>query len=87
MKQDKNKARGFASMSKERRAEISSLGGKAAHAYGTAHKFNSETGKNAGKIGGKKLSENREHMREIGRKGGKVTDKEMHRRIVYGKQF
>ena len=45
--------RGFASMSPERRQVVASLGGKKAHALGTAHKFTSEEGKVAGKLGGK----------------------------------
>lgn len=44
--------KGFASMDPTRRAEIASRGGKAAHAAGTAHKFNSEEGKLAGLKGG-----------------------------------
>ena len=41
--------RGFAALTPERRAEISSLGGKRAHANGTAHKFDSESGRDASK--------------------------------------
>lgn len=41
------KPRGFATMSPERRAEISSRGGKAAHERGTAHHFTSETARAA----------------------------------------
>lgn len=37
--------RGLASMSPEKRREIASLGGKAAHAAGTAHKYTSEEGR------------------------------------------
>lgn len=48
---DKPKSRrGFAAMSPEKREAISSLGGKAAHAKGVAHQFNSETGAVAGRI-------------------------------------
>lgn len=43
------KPRGFAAMTPERRAEISSLGGKRAHANGNAHKFDSESGREAAK--------------------------------------
>jgi len=39
--------RGFASMSAERQREIASAGGKAAHALGHAHQWNSETGRQA----------------------------------------
>jgi hypothetical protein len=34
-----NSRRGFASMAPEKRSRIASLGGKAAHAQGTAHRF------------------------------------------------
>ena len=43
---------GFAAISLERQREIASLGGKAAHAKGTAHKFTSEQARTAGRKGG-----------------------------------
>jgi uncharacterized protein len=46
------KLRGFAAMSKERQKEIASLGGKMAHQRGTAHQFDTEAAKAAGKKGG-----------------------------------
>jgi len=46
MSEEKQK-RGFASLSPERLHEISVRGGKAAHAQGKAHKFNSVTGHKA----------------------------------------
>lgn len=45
--------RGFAAMSPERRAQISRLGGKAAHERGTAHQFNPDEAREAGRKGGK----------------------------------
>ena len=65
--------RGFASMDPERQREIASEGGKAAHVKGTAHEFDSEEARRAGKKGGEIVSQNREHMSEIGRKGGKSS--------------
>jgi general stress protein YciG len=62
--------RGFGVMSLEQRRAIASLGGKAAHAKGTAHEFTPEEAKAAGKRGGETVSEDREHMAEIGRRGG-----------------
>jgi general stress protein YciG len=62
--------RGFAAMSKERQREISSMGGRAAHAQGKAHVFTSEEARLAGKKGGASVSRNRAHMAAIGRKGG-----------------
>lgn len=44
--------RGFAAMSQERRREIASRGGKAAHQQGVAHKWSSEEARKAGKKGG-----------------------------------
>ena len=49
---------------------IASKGGQAAHQQGTAHEFTSEEARRAGQKGGEVVSRNREHMAEIGRKGG-----------------
>ena len=65
------KKRGFASMSPEKQREIASRGGKAAHAKGTAHEFNPESARDAGRKGGLTVSQNREHMSSIGREGGR----------------
>lgn len=46
-------ARGFASMSKQKQAEIASKGGRAAHAKGSAHTWSPEEARKAGKKGGK----------------------------------
>lgn len=50
---NKAKNRGFASMDPKRQKEIASLGGRTAHARGTAHQFTSEEAKIAGSKGGK----------------------------------
>lgn len=42
---------GFASMDPERRREIASLGGRAAHKKGVAYTFTSEAAREAGKKG------------------------------------
>ena len=65
--------RGFASMDPERQRQIAREGGKAAHVKGTAHEFNSEEARNAGRKGGETVSRDREHMAEIGRKGGRSS--------------
>jgi uncharacterized protein len=65
--------RGFASMDPARQREIAREGGKAAHIKGTAHEFNSEEARNAGRKGGETVSRDREHMAEIGRKGGRSS--------------
>jgi uncharacterized protein len=46
--------KGFGSLTPERRREISSAGGKAAHAAGTAHRFTVAEARVAGRIGGLK---------------------------------
>ncbi|BAY16068.1 hypothetical protein NIES2109_26570 [Nostoc sp. HK-01] len=63
--------RGFASMDEDKQREIASKGGHAAHEKGTAHEFTSEEAREAGRKGGETVSQDREHMAEIGREGGK----------------
>jgi general stress protein YciG len=70
--------RGFASMDENKRREIASQGGKAAHEKGTAHEFNSQEAKEAGSLGGKAAHEkgtahefDSESAREAGREGGR----------------
>ncbi|MEG4147495.1 KGG domain-containing protein [Microcoleus sp. Pol12B5] len=67
--------RGFASMDEDKQREIASQGGKAAHEKGTAHEFTSEEAREAGRKGGEAVSQDREHMSEIGREGGKNSHK------------
>lgn len=62
--------RGFASMDHDRQRAIASKGGQAAHQRGTAHEFTSEEARVAGHKGGQAVSRDREHMSQIGRKGG-----------------
>lgn len=63
--------RGFACMSPEDRSRIASLGGKSAHAKGTAHQWDSSEAAAAGRKGGTTIGKNSAHMAEIGRKGGR----------------
>lgn len=49
-KQSDTSNRGFASMDPQRQREIASEGGRAAHASGNAHEFNSEEARAAGKL-------------------------------------
>ena len=65
-------ARGFASMDETKQREIASKGGRAAHAKGTAHEFDSSEARAAGRKGGMAVSRNREHMAAIGRRGGEA---------------
>ncbi len=62
--------RGFASMDKEKQKGIASKGGKAAHEKGAAHEFTPDESRVAGRKGGETASQDREHMSEIGKKGG-----------------
>ncbi len=48
-----SKKRGFGSMDKQQRSAIASMGGKAAHAQGTAHTWTKEEARKAGRVGGK----------------------------------
>ncbi|HEX6832938.1 MAG TPA: KGG domain-containing protein [Rudaea sp.] len=64
--------RGFAAMPADRQRAIASAGGRAAHESGNAHEFDSNAAREAGRKGGYKVSENREHMAAIGRKGGRI---------------
>ncbi len=65
--------RGFASMDPVRQRQIASQGGRAAHQKGTAHEFDSEEAREAGRKGGQAVSKNREHMSEIGQRGGQSS--------------
>lgn len=50
----KKSRRGFAAMPADQVSAIASKGGKAAHAKGTAHEWNSEEAREAGRKGGQK---------------------------------
>jgi general stress protein YciG len=69
---NRKSARGFASMDQAKQKEIASKGGRAAHAKGTAHEFDSGEARAAGRKGGMAVSRNREHMAAIGRRGGEA---------------
>ena len=65
--------RGFATWSPERQREVASLGGRRAHEKGSAHQYSIEEARANGRIGGAVVSLDREHMAEIGRKGGVIS--------------
>lgn len=65
--------RGFAAMDREKQKEIASEGGRAAHRQGVAHEWSSDEARAAGRKGGQIVSRNREHMSEIGRRGGQSS--------------
>jgi len=64
--------RGFAALDPDKQREIARLGGRAAHARGRAHEFSSKEAREAGRKGGESVSRDHEHMKEIGRLGGKA---------------
>ena len=59
----KKARRGFAAMSPEKQKEIASLGGKAAHAKGTAHEFSPEEAREAGRKGGQAAQKARQQTK------------------------
>ena len=71
--QPRTKNRGFASMDAHRQREIARKGGRAAHEKGKAHEFTPDEARAAGRKGGEKVSVNRSHMAEIGRRGGRSS--------------
>lgn len=65
--------RGFAAMDPKKQREIASKGGRAAHQSGNAHEFTPEEAREAGRKGGEAVSRDREHMAQIGAKGGEAS--------------
>jgi len=65
--------RGFAAMDPDRQRRIASMGGRAAHAKGSAHEFTSTEAREAGRKGGRAVSRDRQHMSTIGRGGGETS--------------
>lgn len=64
-------------MNRDKQRAIASKGGKAAHEKGTAHQFTIEEARAAGRKGGGKVSEDRQHMSDIGRIGGQKRGAKM----------
>src|SRR5439155_9961976 len=71
--QSKTKNRGFASLDTTRQREIARKGGRGAQGRGKAHEFTPDEARAAGRKGGEKVSVNRRHMAEIGRRGGRSS--------------
>jgi general stress protein YciG len=69
------KKRGFGAMAPAKQKELARKGGQSAHAQGLAHEFSPEEARVAGQKGGRAVSSNREHMAEIGRRGGHASGK------------
>jgi uncharacterized protein len=68
----RERKRGFAVMNPERQRELARLGGRKAHELGTAHEWNTETARAAGRKGGKVVAQKPGHMAMIGQRGGKA---------------
>jgi hypothetical protein len=62
--------RGFASMDPQKQREIASEGGKAAHASGNAHEFNSEEARRAGSMSHKNDGNSQSQGGQGGQGGG-----------------
>src|SRR5207247_6886153 len=67
---DSSTGRGFAGMTDQRQRAIAAEGGRAAHEQGTAHEFSVAEARQAGQKGGEAVSRDRNHMAQIGRRGG-----------------
>ena len=78
--------RGFAAMDEQKQRQIASKGGKAAHEKGTAHEFNSDEARQAGRKGGERVSRDRRHMAEIGRKGGERVSQDRQHMAAIGRK-
>ena len=69
--------KGFAALSEDERKQLSRMGGRAAHAAGTAHEFTSEEAKAAGRKGGAAVHAKRKEearLRGHAPKGGYSID-------------
>jgi general stress protein YciG len=71
---EKKRIRGFAGMDENKKRNIASLGGKAAHLKGTAHQFTREEAKAAGKKGGEARSRRLNSEREMKHNANKTGD-------------
>src|SRR5947209_26847 len=78
--------RGFASMTPEKKREIASKGGRAAHEKGTAHEFTPDEARAAGRKGGESVSRDRRHMSEIGRRGGESVSRDRDHMAEIGRE-
>lgn len=85
---EEKKKQGFAALSPERRKEIASRGGTAAHASGTAHRFTSESAKLAGMKSHERGTSNHwttESARIAGAKGGRAAAAKRKCKCEHGK--
>jgi general stress protein YciG len=73
-------------MSPEKKREIASKGGRAAHEKGTAHEFTPDEARAAGRKGGETVSRDRQHMSEIGRRGGESVSRDREHMAEIGRE-
>jgi len=73
-------------MSPEKKREIASKGGRAAHQKGTAHEFTPDEARAAGRKGGETVSRDRHHMSEIGRRGGESVSRDREHMAEIGRE-
>ncbi len=73
-------------MSPEKKREIASKGGRAAHERGTAHEFTPDEARAAGRKGGESVSRDRQHMSEIGRRGGESVSRDREHMAEIGRE-
>jgi len=75
-----SRGRGFAGMDPERQRQISSQGGKAAHQKGTAHEFDSNEAREAGRKGGMVSGGRRRAREQQGQQGHPSREPESNER-------
>jgi general stress protein YciG len=73
-------------MSAEKKREIASKGGRAAHLKGTAHEFTTDEARAAGRKGGEAVSRDRQHMSEIGKRGGEAVSRDREHMAEIGRE-
>jgi uncharacterized protein len=73
MQTQKERGRGFTSMSPEKHREVASKGGKTAHALGRAHKWTSEEAQAAGRKGGAISRKRRRNSQWNSQKAGEIS--------------
>lgn len=73
-------------MSPEKKREIASKGGRAAHQKGTAHEFTPDEARAAGRKGGEAVSRDRQHMSEIGKRGGEAVSRDREHMAEIGRE-
>ena len=79
------RGRGFAGMDAERQRQISAEGGRAAHRKGTAHEFDSEEAREAGRKGGQASGGSRRRRSgSTGSSEADSTDSESDARVASG---